>query len=299
MNWVIRSIAMLAMCTAACSPARMGINRMADALSATTSAFGRDDDPEFVRVGAPSTLKMVEMMLDDQPVHPGLLLTACSGYTQYAYAFLQVEWEIAQPSNVAVAADLKQRASRMYERARGYCVRALEVKLPKARDTLLKDAKATAAAATKADVPILYWTAAALGGVIATAENPILKLGEMAAVRALLARAEELDEGWDSGAIHEALIVVDGTVPRMLGGSVERARKHFDRAVELSQGQSAFAYVSLASSVSLPAKDRVEFERLLRQAIAIDVSKRPAIRLANLIAQKRARFLLSRAGALF
>src|SRR5688572_24657374 len=87
------ALAGLMLCTA-CSPATMGINRMADALSATASAFGRDDDPEFVRIGAPSTLKMVEMMLDDQPTHPGLLLTACSGYTQYAYAFLQVESEI-------------------------------------------------------------------------------------------------------------------------------------------------------------------------------------------------------------
>lgn len=283
----------------ACSPATMGMNRMADALSATSSAFGRDDDPEFVRIGAPSTLKMVEMMLDDHPSHAGLLLTACSGYTQYAYAFLQVESEIAQPSNVAAAADLKHRAARMYERARGYCLRALEGRLPRARHTLLKDAKATVAAATRTDVPVLYWTAAALGGSIASAENPVLKLGEMAAVRALLARAEELDEGWEAGAIHEALIVVDGTVPRMLGGSVERARKHFERAVVLSEGQSAFAYVSLASSVSLPARDRGEFERLLRQALAIDVNKRPAIRLANLIAQKRARFLLSRAAALF
>ena len=86
-------IAVLA-ATAACSPATMGINRMAAALSATAEAYGRDDDPEFVRTGAPATLKMVEMMLDSQPSHQGLLLTACNGFTQYAYAFLQVESEM-------------------------------------------------------------------------------------------------------------------------------------------------------------------------------------------------------------
>ncbi len=59
-----------------CSMKRMGLDRMTDALSATAAAFARDDDPEFVRVGAPSTLKMVEMLLDDDPAHPGLLLTA-------------------------------------------------------------------------------------------------------------------------------------------------------------------------------------------------------------------------------
>ena len=63
-------IAVLA-ATAACSPATMGMNRMAAALSATADAYARDDDPEFVRTGAPATLKMVEMMLDSQPSHPG------------------------------------------------------------------------------------------------------------------------------------------------------------------------------------------------------------------------------------
>jgi hypothetical protein len=284
---------------------------MADALSATTSAFARDDDPEFVRVGAPSTLKMVEMLLEQQPEHPGLLLTACSGYTQYAYAFLHVESEVAEPRDPAAATDLKQRASRMYDRARGYCLRALELQgamgarglegqagRPNPIEYLTKTPQSALAGATREDVPVLYWTAAALGGSLAVAESPVLRLGELVAVRVLLKRALELDEAWEAGAIHEALIAIEG-VPAIAGGSASRARAHFDRAVELSGGQSAFAYVTLASSVAQPAKDRAEFERLLRQALAIDASTRPATRLANLIAQKRARFLLSRAGSLF
>jgi hypothetical protein len=297
---------------AACSPATMGVSRMADALSATTSAFARDDDPEFVRVGAPSTLKMVEMLLEEQREHAGLLLTACSGYTQYAYAFLHVESEIA--SSAAAAADLKDRASRMYERARSYCLRGLEVagfvgsdadgagetrgRPPTVAAQLARDPRAALSGAARADVPILYWTAAAWGGSLAVAENPFPRLGELGIVRALFQRALELDEAWDGGAIHEALIAIEG-VPAVAGGSARRARAHFDRAVELSNGQSASAYVLLASSVAQPARDRAEFERLLRAALAIDAARRPATRLATLIAQKRARFLLARAGSLF
>jgi hypothetical protein len=85
----------------------------------------------------------------------------------------------------------------------------------------------------------------------------------------------------------------------LLGGSAARATKHFERAVELSQGQSAFAYVSMASSVSQPARDRPGFERHLKAALAVDVNRDTSRRLANLIAQKRARFLLSRIGSLF
>jgi hypothetical protein len=85
----------------------------------------------------------------------------------------------------------------------------------------------------------------------------------------------------------------------LLGGSPVRAKEHFDRAVTLSGGQSAFAYVTMATGVAQPAKDRREFERLLRAAIAIDVSKRPSLRLANLIAQRHARYLLTQMDRLF
>ena len=46
---------------------------------------------------------------------------------------------------------------------------------------------------------------------------------ELATVRALLNRAKALDEKWESGAIHEALIAFDG-LPPLLGGSPAAAR---------------------------------------------------------------------------
>jgi hypothetical protein len=121
------ALVLLLASSAACSPATIGSSRMASALSATATAYSRDGDPEFVRIAAPSTLKMVEMMLDDRPAHPGLLMAACSGFTQYAYAFLHVESEIAAAADKAAAAELKDRAGKMYDRARGYCTRALEL----------------------------------------------------------------------------------------------------------------------------------------------------------------------------
>src|SRR6476469_5013611 len=132
---------MTALAVAGCSPKKMGISRMADALSSTASAVTRDNDPEFVRQAAPSTLKMVEMMLEDSPAHPGLLMTACSGFTQYAYAFLQSDADAADPAS-ATAKELKARGAAMYERARGYCLRTLDVSHPGAGRGLQGDSKA-------------------------------------------------------------------------------------------------------------------------------------------------------------
>jgi len=285
---------------AACSPATLGMNRMAAALSATAEAYGKDDDPEFVRTGAPATLKMVEMMLDSQPSHAGLLLTACNGFTQYAYAFLQVESEIVAGSNALESAALRDRAGRMYSRARRYCVRELGTRHAALRDALEREparALPLLASTSRADVPALFWTGAAWAGELSVATNQLLRVGEVAIVRALLTRALALDEGWGDGTIHEAMIAVEG-LPALVGGSPVRAREHFDRAVALAGGQSAFAYVTFATSVAAPARDRAEYEKALKQALAVDVSKRPQIRLANLIAQRRARHLLAKAGTL-
>jgi hypothetical protein len=287
----------LALAATACSPKKMGISRMADALASTASAFSRDNDPEFVRLAAPSTLKMVEMLLDDQPSHPGLLMTACSGFTQYAYAFLQVDAELSDAPDGAPAQALKTRGRAMYTRARDYCGRGLEIRHAGARQGLAKDPKLVLASATRADVPALYWTAVAWGGELSLADNQLVRLGEIVTVRALLTRALELDGTWQDGAIDEALIALDG-LPRALGGSPEHARSHFERAVALSKGKSAFAYVTLAASVAQPEKNRAEFERLLHAALTI-ADEPASLRLANLIAQRRARFLLSRIDKLF
>jgi hypothetical protein len=147
-------------------------------------------------------------------------------------------------------------------------------------------------------VPALYWLGASWGGSLTLAQAPLMRIGEIPVVRAVLQRALEVDPGWESGAIHEAMIAVEG-LPPLLGGSTVRAREHFEKAVQLSGGASAFAYVTLATSVAQPAKDRAEFERLLRAALAVDIAKRPSLRLPNLIAQKRARTLLARIETLF
>ena len=277
-----------ALCLTGCSPKQMALNRMASALADSSSVYERDNDPEFVRLAAPSTLKTIEMLLSQSPDHPQLLLTACSGFTQYSYGFLHVESEL-KAQDAAAAADLRSRASRMYQRARGYCLHGLEVRRPGLTlQAIAKDPEGALKRTTVEDVPWLYWTAAAWGADISISPNPLLRVGELPSVRGLLGRARTLDEAWEKGAIYEALIAFDG-LPAILGGSSAAARADFDRAIALSQGKSAFAYVALAATLTNPAEKR----RLLESALAIDPATITTRRLTNLIAQRYARALLA------
>src|SRR5205823_12230054 len=120
-------VGVLLVCVSGCSPKTMAMNRMAAALATATTVYESDNDPEFVRLAAPSTLKTVEMLLSQAPRQPQLLLTACSGFTEYSYAFLHVESAI-KAADAAAAQDLRTRAGKMYQRARGYCLTGLQLR---------------------------------------------------------------------------------------------------------------------------------------------------------------------------
>jgi predicted anti-sigma-YlaC factor YlaD len=55
----------------------------------------------------------------------------------------------------------------------------------------------------------------------------------------------------------------------------------------------------MAQSVSIQKQNRAEFESLLHRALKIDPDAHPEFRLENLIAQRHARWLLSRTDDLF
>lgn len=280
--------ALLITLTVACSPHKMGVNRMASAVAASSAVYESDNDPEFVRLAAPGTLKMVEMLLVESPDHPQLLLTACRGFTEYSYAFLQVESQL-RAADENSAAELRRRATTMYKRARGYCIRGLRVRHRTLTESdLTSNPRQVLQSVTVEDVPLLYWLAAGWGSELSLAGDSIKRLGELASVRALLGRARELDDRWEDGAIYEALIVLDA-LPSLLGGSHEAARTDFKRAIELSNGRSVFAYVAMAGATPDPAERRT----LLQQAVAIDVNQLEKRRLINLIAQRYARALLA------
>jgi predicted anti-sigma-YlaC factor YlaD len=76
-------------------------------------------------------------------------------------------------------------------------------------------------------------------------------------------------------------------------------RQHFDRAIELSKGKRAGTYVSFAENASLPAQNQAEFQSMLQKALAVDADADPPDRLANLVAQRRARWLLKHTEQLF
>ncbi|MEO8050300.1 MAG: TRAP transporter TatT component family protein [Acidobacteriota bacterium] len=293
------AVALAALLLAACSVKRVAVNKLGNALASGGTTFTSDEDPELVRDALPFSLKLIESLLAESPRHRGLLLAAASGFTPYAYAFVQEDADELEDHDLDKATALRIRARRLYLRARDYGIRGLEVSHPNFGSEQRRDPKAAVQAATLKDVPLLYWTAASWGAAISLSkDNPDL-VADQGIVEALIDRALVLDEKFGHGAIHSFLIAYEASRNGAAGDFAVRSRKHFDRAMELSGGHQAGPLVSLAENVSLQKQNRAEFEDLLKRALAIDVNAKPEYRLMNIVMQRRARWLLQRTDELF
>jgi len=286
-------MALVALAVSGCSVRRFAINQVSDALSKSTTSFASDDDPDLIRQAAPFSLKLLESVLAENPRHQGLLSAATSGFTQYAFAFVQEDADEMESHDLAGAEALRKRAKRLYLRAQQYGLRGLEVKHPGFAKALLANPKQAVRVMVKSEVPLLYWTASAWSEAISLSKDDPALVAQVPAMEALIDRALELEENYSDGAIHTFMISYEMSRRDRTGDPVARARQHFERAVAISGGKDASPMVALAEAVSIQKQDAKEFESLLNKALAIDADAVPDRRLLTLVMQRRARWLLS------
>jgi predicted anti-sigma-YlaC factor YlaD len=297
--WGTAFLATFVVLAPGCSIQRMAVDRLGDALATGGTTFGSDDDPQLVREALPFTLKLIESLLAESPGHEGLLLAAASGFTQYAYAFVQQDADRLEAESFEAAAAERVRARKLHLRARTYGLRLLDARHPGWSGRLAADPEGALATASRTDVPALYWTAASWGSAIALGKDDPAMVADLPIVQALIDRALALDESWSDGSLHSFLIAYEPARPGAGPAGYERATRHFERAVALSEGKLASPYVTWAESVAVAKQDVDGFRKALDSALAVDPDGRPEWRLENLVAQERARWLLDRIGELF
>lgn len=275
------------------------VNRIGNGLTSGPSVYETDDDIPLIGDALPFSLKFIETLLAQSPEHPGLLLAACKGYTLYAYVYIQQAAEMEFDDNVAKQRDASARAKRLLLRALGYGLRGLESCHTGFGAALGKDPAAAAAALKKRDVPLAYWTAAALGLAIGSDKGDAEMIARLPEVDALLSRVLALDDAYDAGAPHEFMLSFASSRP---GPAPDPAvlKRHFDRALALSGGNRASLFVAWAEAVSVKGQDRADFKAKLALALSADAAGREeALKLANAVARRRAAWLLGRADVLF
>jgi predicted anti-sigma-YlaC factor YlaD len=279
-----------------------GAKIAAGAFAGSGDVMARDDDPELVRAAVPFGLKTMEGLLAEIPGDDRLLLSLTSSFTQYAWAFVLQDADLDEMAGrTAQAREGHERARKLFLRARNYGLRGLEEHYPGISAALLsiRDLGPTLAQVEEADVPLLYWTAAAWALAIANGKSDMQLVSELPAPVAMMRRGMALDDTFDRGAFPEFFVNYEGGRSAADGGGPVVARAYLERARQLSGGKKLGVLVSYAESVLVRQQNRGEFERTLNQVLAADVNAAPEYRLANILAQRRARALLDHADDLF
>jgi predicted anti-sigma-YlaC factor YlaD len=278
------------------------LSLVSDAVARSGSSYSSDDDPQLVREAVPFGLKTMEGLLEQNPRHVGLLTALCSGFTQYAYAFVQADAEQADlDGRLEPARAARTRARRLFLRARDYGLRGLSVRHEKLGAGLQAggDAGPLLAQVRREDVSLLYWTASAWTMAIVDGKGDMALVAQLPIAVAMMERALALDEGWGEGALHEFFVTYDANRSVAEGGGPDRARAHLERARELSHRQKLGPEVAWAEGVLVQRQDRDEFVRVLQQVVQADPEAVRRYRLVNILAQRRARALLDHADDLF
>lgn len=281
-----------------CSIKKMAIKTVADSMAESSANYTSDEDPDLIREALPFGLKTLEGLAETLPTHRPLLRSLASGFTSYAVGFLVPEIRPLEDVDLERSRALRVRSRQMLLRARDYALRSLEVEYPGFRAAVYTDPQGQAARVQRPDLPDLYWAAAAWGSAVSQGKDQMDLVAELPIVEALIRRAMVLDETWEQGSLHEFLIVFESR-GEASGGSYERARQHFDRAMALSKGRKVGPLVSLAENVSVYTGNRKEFDELLSKALEFDVNSAPENRLVNILGQRRARQLQAMADQLF
>jgi predicted anti-sigma-YlaC factor YlaD len=278
-----------------CSVKKMALNMVGNALTGDSGSnvFLSDNDPVLVGDALPFAIKMYESLMSSIPDHEGLRLQTGSLYIMYANAYIHSPAQQLTDDFYEKKEAMLKRAKNLYIRGRDIILKLLENKYPgflkklaqKKYVLALKDFQ-------KKDVEAMYWASA--GWIAAFSIDPFdMKFGvTLPQAEAIMKRALDLDGDFHKGAVHDFFVSYYGSMPDYMGGSPQKAREHFKKAVELSLGESASPYLSLASTVSISEQNIVEFKDLLNKVLKIDPQKYTSMVLQNVIYQQKARWML-------
>jgi tetratricopeptide (TPR) repeat protein len=255
---------------------------LADNLS---SAILNQDDPETVRAGAPSYMLLLDSFLEGSPDSPELLAAAAYLYASYG----------------AVFADDEQRAARLTTRARQYAQKAMcetyegACGWPNAGyDEFVASLRGVGA--RHADALFTYGFATL--AYLRAHSSDMSSLAELPEVEALFDHYLTIAGDRPNGAVHTYLGVLLTLRPPALGGNPDEARRHFEKAIEITGGRDLSAKVEYAKGYARLLYDRELHDRLLGEVVASSPYAN-GYTLTNVLAQDEAASLLAEADEYF
>jgi len=261
---------------------RVAVNTTTDVLMKGRASVFEEPDYDLAREAAPTQLKLIEALLASAPENRDLRRLAAEGFAGGAFLF----YEDAAP----------QRAKGLYLRGRDHALAALALK-PAFRglaDKTLDDFTKALGAATKDDVPDLFWAGFGWAGEINLSKDDASALADLPKAAALMQRVLELDPSFHFAGADLFYGVYYASRPPMLGGDPQKALQHFAAAQRLTQDQYLLVPVLEARWYAVAVQDKELFRQLLTKVVEAPSGRLPESRLTDEAAKRKAAALLEK-----
>jgi hypothetical protein len=246
----------------------------------------KQTDTRVIREGMPSYLLLMDGMVEAWPDNDRLLISAARGYATFAGAFIENED--------------KAYAGELYGRAKNYALRSLELRgLNSPATRPFEDFETAVNDLGKQDVPYMFWAAACWGNWIRLNMGSMDAVAELPRVEVLMQRVLILDETYHYGGPHLFMGLWFGSRPKMVGGDLNLARKHFLKAIELGQGKFLMAYILYAEYYAKKIFDKTLYISILESVHKTPADIIPELTLLNTVAHQRAAQLMQEADEYF
>lgn len=253
-------------------------NPMQKMVEDTAGVVMDSDDPETVRAGLPTFLLMIEGQLRSNPDDAELLRAAGGLYSAYAGAFVQ---------DPARQARLAERAFEYTSRAAGLRREALGTLRDVEQDRFIE----IVASIDEGEFEVMFALAQAWMTRIRANPEDLDAVADLPRVQRLLERLSTLDETGGDGSLDMFLGVLLSFREVAMGGDPDPARRHFERALELSERRNLMVLVTYARAFATMTRDESLYRDLLYEVVDADPVE-PGRTLMNVIAQEEASALL-------
>jgi hypothetical protein len=255
---------------AACSLNRTAARVTSGVIDKGLPAVFSQSDPQYVKEALPANLELMEILIQNDPSNKGLLVNAAQGFCGYAFMFLEDE--------------SPERASGFYLKGQAYAERALD--------------GATAATAKKADAHALFWNTFCKALYMNINRDKPEAIAEMPELEPAALKLAELEPGYYHNGAQALLGAYYAIRPRMFGGDPEKARAHFELALNGPGGDFLLYRFLYAKMGAVAAQDPELFDKLLNAVIEAE-PRYGDTRLPDEVAKLKAKKLLQKKEELF
>ena len=256
-----------------CSTRIIIVNEISNISEIGAVAFEQDDDLEMVEKGIPGNIKILEVILENDPDNYKMLVLLSRLYAAYSFGFFEgkLESSLIGKSNSLLSEQnlIRESVNRYYSRGAEYALRAIEswhpgavekLKIPESTQSLLKTM-------SREDVRALFWYGFNLSSLINNNRDSVILLSKAYLIEKIMKRIIELDPEYFFGGPHLILLSYYSSLPPYSEEKLELSLFHYKKLKERRDGSLLLADLYFARYYLYRKQKKENFEKIMNDIL--------------------------------